>query len=50
MSSNIPDLNRQDREPRPLPQKEPLALLWIIIGLLMAVGCMVGIERLVMRY
>ena len=31
-------------------QKEPLALLWIIIGLLSALGCMIGIERLVVRY
>jgi len=32
------------------PQKEPIQLLWIIIGLLAAVGVMIGIERLVPRY
>lgn len=33
-----------------VPQKEPIALLWIIIGLLFAVACMIGVERLVERY
>ena len=28
-------------------QKEPLAMFWIIIGLLLSVASMVGIERLV---
>jgi hypothetical protein len=32
------------------PQKEPIQLLWIIIGLLAAVGVMIGIEHLVPRY
>ena len=31
-------------------QKEPIALLWIIIGLLASVAVMIGIERLVPRY
>ena len=30
--------------------KEPVALLWIIIGLLLAAAAMIGIERLVPRY
>ena len=30
--------------------KEPVALLWIIFGLLAAVGCMILIERAVVRY
>jgi hypothetical protein len=30
--------------------KEPVALLWIIIGLLLATAAMIGIERLVPRY
>ena len=30
--------------------KEPTALFWILIGLLGAIGCMIGIERLVGRY
>lgn len=32
------------------PQKEPIAMLWIIIGLLVSIAAMVGIERLVERY
>lgn len=31
-------------------QKEPIAMLWIIIGLLVSVAVMIGIERLVERY
>jgi hypothetical protein len=31
-------------------QKEPIALLWIIIGLVISVAAMIGIERLVERY
>lgn len=31
-------------------QKEPAAMLWIIIGLLISVAAMIGIERLVPRY
>lgn len=31
-------------------QKEPVTLLWIIVGLLAAVACMIGIERLIPRY
>ncbi|HUS18434.1 MAG TPA: hypothetical protein VMZ25_02175 [Terriglobales bacterium] len=31
-------------------QKEPIAMLWIIIGLLVSVAAMIGIERLVERY
>jgi hypothetical protein len=31
-------------------QKEPIAMLWIIIGLLVSIGAMIGIERLVERY
>jgi hypothetical protein len=30
--------------------KEPVAILWIIIGLVLSVAAMVGIERLVPRY
>jgi hypothetical protein len=30
--------------------KEPVALLWIIVGLLASVLAMIGIERLVPRY
>jgi hypothetical protein len=30
--------------------KEPVALLWIVIGLVASVAVMVGIERLVPRY
>jgi hypothetical protein len=30
--------------------KEPVAILWIIIGLVLSVVAMVGIERLVPRY
>jgi hypothetical protein len=30
--------------------KEPVAILWIIIGLVASVAVMVGIERLVPRY
>jgi hypothetical protein len=32
------------------PQKEPIQLLWIIVGLVAAVGVMIGIEHLVPRY
>lgn len=35
---------------RAVPQKEPIAMLWIIIGLLISVGAMIGIERMVERY
>ena len=35
---------------RPVGQKEPIAMLWIIIGLVLSVGAMIGIERLVERY
>jgi hypothetical protein len=35
---------------RAVPQKEPIAMLWIIIGLLISVAAMIGIERLVERY
>jgi hypothetical protein len=38
------------KNPHESYQKEPIALLWIIIGLLAALGCMIGIERLVVRY
>ena len=31
-------------------QKEPVALIWIIVGLFAAVACMVGIERMITRY
>ena len=31
-------------------QKEPIAMLWIIIGLLVSIATMIGIERLVERY
>ena len=31
-------------------QKEPIAMLWIIIGLLVSVASMIGIERLIERY
>jgi len=30
--------------------KEPVALLWIIVGLLASVAAMIGIERLVPRH
>ena len=40
----------QPHEHRPVQQKEPAALLWIIVGLLAAVGCMIGIERMIPRY
>jgi len=30
--------------------KEPIAMLWIIIGCLFMAACMIGIERLVPRY
>jgi hypothetical protein len=30
--------------------KEPVALLWIIVGLVASVAVMIGIERLVPRY
>lgn len=30
--------------------KEPVALLWIIVGLVTSVAIMIGIERLVPRY
>lgn len=30
--------------------KEPIAMLWIVIGLLAMAACMIGIERLVPRY
>jgi hypothetical protein len=30
--------------------KEPVAILWIIVGLLASIAAMVGIERLVPRY
>jgi hypothetical protein len=31
-------------------QKEPIAMLWIIIGLVISIAAMIGIERLVERY
>lgn len=31
-------------------QKEPLAMMWIIIGLLVSVAAMIGIERMIPRY
>ena len=31
-------------------QKEPVAMFWIIIGLLLSVAAMIGIERLIPRY
>jgi hypothetical protein len=31
-------------------QKEPIAMFWIIIGLLISIAAMIGIERLVERY
>ena len=37
--------NRQDSY-----QKEPIALLWIIIGLLGIVGVCILLERMVVRY
>jgi hypothetical protein len=30
--------------------KEPVAILWIIVGLVASVAAMIGIERLVPRY
>ena len=30
--------------------KEPVAILWIIVGLVASVAVMIGIERLVPRY
>ena len=45
MSAHDP---REDE--RAAPQKEPAALLWIIVGLLAIVAVCVGIERMVMRY
>ena len=33
-----------------IAQKEPIAILWIIIGLLVSVACMIGIERMIERY
>ena len=41
--------HQHDIERRPT-QKEPAALLWIIIGLLAAVAVMIGIEHMVPRY
>jgi hypothetical protein len=35
---------------RELTHKEPLSVLWIIIGLVFMIGCMIGIERLIPRY
>jgi hypothetical protein len=37
-------------ENRHVAQKEPIALLWIIIGLVISIGVMIGIERMVERY
>lgn len=34
----------------PVQQKQPAALLWIIIGLMAALGCMILIERMIPRY
>ena len=31
-------------------QKEPVTMFWIIIGLIVSVACMIGIERMVPRY
>ena len=31
-------------------QKEPVAMFWIIIGLIVSVACMIGIERAIPRY
>jgi len=30
--------------------KEPVAILWIVVGLVLSVAAMIGIERLVPRY
>ena len=38
------------KNPHESYQKEPIALLWIIIGLLGIVASCIGIERLVPRY
>jgi hypothetical protein len=38
------------RNPQESYQKEPIALLWIIIGLLGVVGTCILIERFVVRY
>jgi hypothetical protein len=35
---------------RNLSQKEPVALLWVVIGCLIMLAWMIGIERLVPRY
>ena len=40
----------EEREVAAPAQKEPIQLLWIIIGLVAAVGVMIGIEHLVPRY
>jgi len=36
----------KDRE---IIAKEPVSLLWVIIGLLFMIACMIGIERLIPR-
>lgn len=38
------------KEPHSSYQKEPIALLWIIIGLLSVVGVCIILERLSLRY
>ena len=37
----------QERE---LTQKEPVSVLWIVIGLLVMIASMIGIERMIPRY
>jgi hypothetical protein len=35
---------------RELTQKEPVALFWIIIGSILMIASMIGIERMIPRY
>jgi hypothetical protein len=37
----------QERE---LTQKEPVSVLWIVIGLVVMIAAMIGIERMIPRY
>jgi hypothetical protein len=49
MTTAIKEPDPEVEVPAP-PQKEPIQLLWIIIGLVAAVFVDIGIERLVPRY
>ena len=35
---------------RELTQKEPVSMFWVIVGMLVMIASMIGIERMIPRY